>query len=516
MQFVKEFTAFKDLKTLNRLLKQNKTRFEESTLYNTKTKSTEIDHKTRESLTRYLYDKKLYQLADELIKQNFPECPGMQTLRTNVTHIIYQNGGFFKKHKDFFVPQADKIHYTLIICVAGVCSGGETIVHINEQTHIKSKNTVTPGKCLLFRKDMFHEGDVVKGTKEIIMFDVVEQLRDQTVVVGFEDDDRTYSIPVDFIRKNPAKNELQRFVSEKCGTKKLVTYHSQHSYEEFEIMYKVYTNKLRSLSDLTEDQVQILNQYDIANRYILCGAYNEKIQIDMDKIVRNKTGNIVLFKDNASYGQFMMDSFQNSKQYVPFTLYIGTSFRQDEYDRESYSYNSDPEDESGVYRQKKYYERSYPDISVPKVLKGSIDIDRVILGDDAIFDDHDTEKRGTSHIVHKFDANHEEKSFSSESFEMHYVAAKGLDVTSAPSFHLSHDGKITFTEQNACEMQSLLHKMNFIKEIIGLCRGKITFTEKMLYDGYESYQQCNCDAESEITEMYSLKIKGAVLCESNE
>ena len=53
--------------------------------------------------------------------------------------------------------------YTMIICVDADCEGGNTILHLNNFFKHSSKFTTTPYHSLIFRKDIIHEGELIKN-----------------------------------------------------------------------------------------------------------------------------------------------------------------------------------------------------------------------------------------------------------------------------------------------------------------------------------------------------------------
>jgi hypothetical protein len=107
-----------------------------------------------------------------------------QLVRRDVTEIIYPIGGFFKKHKDYLSLTSNSIQeYTLIVCLPSSTQqeqaietdnlsssvvGGETLIHSNGETSTSSATT-KPGGALLFRKDLEHEGAVLKSGNKRIM-----------------------------------------------------------------------------------------------------------------------------------------------------------------------------------------------------------------------------------------------------------------------------------------------------------------------------------------------------------
>ena len=94
-------------------------------------------------------------------------------LRNNVTEIVYEKGGFFKRHQDYLSLVSNVVEeFTMIVCInaaGAITSGGETVVHLSASASHASKATTQRGSALVFRKDLPHEGRVVEdGEKRIV------------------------------------------------------------------------------------------------------------------------------------------------------------------------------------------------------------------------------------------------------------------------------------------------------------------------------------------------------------
>ncbi len=125
---------------------------------------------------RSITDAKLFDLVDSIISRvNQDDTSYTYSLRRNdVTHIKYETGGFFKRHRDYLSTTSNLIEeFTLLLCVTpdilykqGVI-GGNTTIHLFGTS--KEFDTTTPGSGIIFRKDLEHEGMVLKrGEKHII------------------------------------------------------------------------------------------------------------------------------------------------------------------------------------------------------------------------------------------------------------------------------------------------------------------------------------------------------------
>jgi hypothetical protein len=125
---------------------------------------------------RSITDAKLFDLVDSIISRvNQDDTSYTYSLRRNdVTHIKYETGGFFKRHRDYLSTTSNLIEeFTLLLCVTpdilykqGVI-GGNTTIHLFGTS--KEFDTTTPGCGIIFRKDLEHEGMVLqRGEKHII------------------------------------------------------------------------------------------------------------------------------------------------------------------------------------------------------------------------------------------------------------------------------------------------------------------------------------------------------------
>jgi len=178
MQFVRELRGL-PVAALQAALAANSEPFQASELYVVATASKVVDTTQRISSFRLIRDPALFALCDALVatlSQADMHCNF--TLRHNdVTHIVYETGGFFREHRDFLSTISNALEeYTLLVCVTPpsklpTCSpcGGETCVTVNPLFTLKSNATTMPGGGLLFRKDLTHEGlAVTSGEKHLI------------------------------------------------------------------------------------------------------------------------------------------------------------------------------------------------------------------------------------------------------------------------------------------------------------------------------------------------------------
>ncbi len=89
------------------------------------------------------------------------------------TQIIHTHTppGKFDAHQDYLSIISNCIlEYTLIVGLSDdPCEGGETVIHLTGGGAIASSAPKKLGGCLLFRKDLLHEGvAVTSGSKHIL------------------------------------------------------------------------------------------------------------------------------------------------------------------------------------------------------------------------------------------------------------------------------------------------------------------------------------------------------------
>ncbi len=182
MQFVKEiYDLPKDvIDEIRKVVNENATNFENSELYSLISEENFQDISIRSSKYRLLNDPKLFLFCQNIIKyiNELNEISEITYLliEDHITHIKYQVGDFFAKHKDYIATVSNQIEeYTLIINLSedDSISGGETKIRINDETNIISRTVITPNSAILFRKDLEHEGLPIKsGEKNILTLNV--------------------------------------------------------------------------------------------------------------------------------------------------------------------------------------------------------------------------------------------------------------------------------------------------------------------------------------------------------
>ena len=229
MQFIKESEAPEaSFRRITELVGKCELPFNQSQLYSPKEEVKFVDTEQRTSKYREIREPDLYEACEELVAHlnHEDDTRSFHLVRNNATHIVYEKGGFFKRHNDFLSLTSNIVEeYTLILCVtpgdkASETVGGETLVHVRKATSapnsddecevgsstgdakatatsqrsneefftFTSKATVTPGHMLLFRKDQDHEGALLEaGEKHILTLNLwsMKKTSERTLMVVF-------------------------------------------------------------------------------------------------------------------------------------------------------------------------------------------------------------------------------------------------------------------------------------------------------------------------------------------
>ena len=262
-----------DMQPLRDYLQQCEVPFEPSQLYSSKEKRKFTDTSLRQSEFRALVDDRLFSLASDIVKAisnegNNPMGLEFELVRNDCTHIRYREGGFFKRHADYLSANGNIIEeYTLLLCVsqpedAQRCAststvGGETVIHWGSGTSTTFQATTLADHALLFRKDLEHEGKVIKsGNKEILSLNVwgfrkeVDPSNARVLHVRFPEDEHSM-VQNSRFRKAIAQKSyvipckqltgmLRALADRWSKPGRVVAYDCKVcTYEEFDVVYKV-------------------------------------------------------------------------------------------------------------------------------------------------------------------------------------------------------------------------------------------------------------------------------------
>jgi hypothetical protein len=323
-QYIKEYGIIDDeIQTLiEDYIRADKRPLTKSELYVPMNDKKIIDEDKRVSYFKTFVDKKLFALVDILIEKlnKKDKYYNYVTVKNDVTYIKYNEGGFFKSHSDYLSITSNIVEeYTLLISMnEKECEGGETKFTINYSSKYVSKESIIPKHTLLFRKDLIHEGLVVKnGTKEIITINLwaIPKINNNILVIKMTNEDDVYAISQNNIMEIP--NKFRNFILEtkKNGTYKQILYYQENETKKrFEVIYKI----------LTKQYIQHF-EYNI-KFFKYYGIKPENILLTDNSIKKNINYKCDLTKDliyciNQEQQIYLCDKIKkNNLPYVPFTI----------------------------------------------------------------------------------------------------------------------------------------------------------------------------------------------------
>ncbi|KAL6074676.1 hypothetical protein QOT17_004071 [Balamuthia mandrillaris] len=133
--------------------KRDQGEFHPSELYNRLEARKHVDQGKRRSLFKTLSDGESFRLAQALVDKSTRWMAATTTSSCLSSNLLEE--------------------FTLILCVDADCEGGETVFHLNRFFTHTSKASITPKHAVLFRKDLCHEGALLRrGYKQILTFNL--------------------------------------------------------------------------------------------------------------------------------------------------------------------------------------------------------------------------------------------------------------------------------------------------------------------------------------------------------
>ena len=236
----------------------------------------------------------------------------------------------FKPHEDYLSLTTNMVEeYSGIMCVDANCEGGETIFHLNKKLKHISKSSITEKNTVLFRKDIRHEGNLIKnGFKEIITFNLwaTPKNNDSVVIISFKDDKENghyYLIPYGHVMSfdNVIKNYIH-FNS--LEGKNIIHYLSEYvNYDEFKIIYQIFM-KSYTLEETLNNCDKIIDYFGISYENILVDFSKEK-----NGFQKTKHSNIVSFgediiiSDTPEKTKYLTEIVKKMKlPYIPFKVVL--------------------------------------------------------------------------------------------------------------------------------------------------------------------------------------------------
>jgi hypothetical protein len=104
--------------------------FDTSAVYEVATSERVVDESLRQSKFRALKDPAVFKLAAEIVDRMSDQDPlnDFTLVPNDVSHIVYNKGGFFRAHSDYLSLTSNVIdEYTMLLCVtppSGLPTGG--------------------------------------------------------------------------------------------------------------------------------------------------------------------------------------------------------------------------------------------------------------------------------------------------------------------------------------------------------------------------------------------------------
>lgn len=213
----------------------------------------------------------------------------------------------------------------MIVCVDASAEGGETILHFNEDFKYASKATITPGGCLLFRKDITHEGSPLRsGHKEILTFNVwlIKEDCSQILAVRCKDG-QTILLSIDKVINNHPDSLLHVFLTSELTkgrrNTRVITYSTDYDHRAFSVIAKIYNGE--ALSHIDVRKYGNVIDYYLLNKDRLLIKYfvdNNPLKVKLD--LYRKDDDLIIFGSNEPYQEFLETIKIDRLPYVPFKV----------------------------------------------------------------------------------------------------------------------------------------------------------------------------------------------------
>lgn len=257
----------------------NTSEFSDSLLYLPAEEEKIIDKGRRVSQFRTFTDTVIFTLVESLIaKLNAVDTETeFYLVKNDVTHIRYEKDGFFKKHQDYLSLSTNTVtEYTMLMCLDADCEGGETLFHINPHFSHASKCSVQKDGIVVFRKDIYHEGSVLKsGRKDIMSLNLwgIQKNTGKYVVINTSDDKAIILSGSSVARFDNYFTAALHF-GETKESKTIATIDVDNTAEEMDIVRKVLEGHHITMDDYKEHK-QVLDYYLIPGQEIIASLTSQ-------------------------------------------------------------------------------------------------------------------------------------------------------------------------------------------------------------------------------------------------
>lgn len=327
-EYIKEFDIIdNDIQdSIINFVKNDKQVFIPSKLYSKSKDIKFVDANKRKSEFKTINNKQLFNLFDKYIKKinELDKTNNYVLVKNDITYIKYKERDFFKAHEDYLSLTTNMVEeYTGIMCVNADCEGGETIFHFNKSFKHISKSSITEKNTVLFRKDIRHEGNLIKnGFKEIITFNLwaTPKKNDKIVIVSFKDESKYYIIP--YANVIAFDNLIKNYIHfNNLEDNKIIHYLAEVTYDEFSVIYQIlmrcYT--LESKFDYNE---KIIDYFCIDYKNILVDISKTKITSKVHNPIISFDEDIII-SETPSINNYLIEIVKKFKlPYIPFKVVL--------------------------------------------------------------------------------------------------------------------------------------------------------------------------------------------------
>lgn len=326
-QYIKEFDNLIGTKDFVDYILNYDLEFTPSVVYSVDTKEKLYDLDQRQSSFRRITTKEAFQKAQIIIKEinKLDTVMNYNLIKSDITHIKYQEGDFFKPHQDFLGINSNLIEeYTMIICLRADCQGGETKFHINQFFSYSSSASKTPLNVVIFRKDLMHEGvKLESGYKEIATINIygIPTTSERTVMITSTQCERKLLLPLSSIENIPRNMILGSlsFTHQLESDDKILTYQGDYNEQQFDLIEKIFKRAYISYSEYDKSS-EFIDFLGIDDQYLLISK--PKLNIEDKKHIVFDNG-IQLFTSLEDMQEFERNTIKIQKEdFVSFTLML--------------------------------------------------------------------------------------------------------------------------------------------------------------------------------------------------
>jgi hypothetical protein len=289
--------------------------FNTSLLYDPKEEKKIIDTNVRNSEFRLFTDNELFQKIEDLLKDinEKNKYYNFLLVRNDITNIKYKEGQYFKEHEDYLGFHSNFItEFTMIMCLDANCEGGRTIIHFNPDFKYKCEATITPNNILIFRKDLIHEGEILKsGYKDIITLNLIATEKENDInrlVLLKSTEGNRYLIPLTKIMS--FQNTLSDMLdATKDNNEHLIELDSEFNNKELEVIYNIFMGYKINPDDY-KNYKHVIEFYGISINEVIISLSNNENLLDLS-IQKYKLDKHIYICKNKAETEYWMNEYKN-------------------------------------------------------------------------------------------------------------------------------------------------------------------------------------------------------------